>query len=131
MDRPRMLSPPNFMSCSQFRKVHVCKCLGTLCRRDFITIGSLSPPTRCFTAPSFSEMVLTVLLSLSATNKQLQGSSEARERPEGWAKPALWGYALFRFSSFPLPANRRQVPFFKSLEKTIHRWNQHSYMYLI
>lgn len=84
----------------------------------FITMGSLSPPTRCFTAPSFSETLLTVLLSLSATNRQLQGSSEARDRPEGWAKPALWGYALFRFSSFPLPANRRQVPSFNSLKKT-------------
>lgn len=83
---------------------------------SFFTMGSLSPPMRCFTAPSFRETVLTVLLSLSATNRQFQGSSEAKERPEGWAKPALWGYALFRFSSFPLPANRRQVPFFSSLK---------------
>lgn len=85
---------------------------------EVITSGSRSPPTRCFTAPSFSETIRTVLLSLSATKRQFQGSSEARERPEGWAKPALWGYALFRFSSFPLPANRRQVPFFKSLRES-------------
>ena len=49
----------------------------------FITVGSLSPPTRGLTAPSFSETALTVLLSLSATNRQLQGSSAARDRPEG------------------------------------------------
>lgn len=83
---------------------------------EVITNGSLSPPTRCFTAPSFREMVRTVLLSLSATKRQFHGSSEAREIPEGCAKPALCGYALFLFSSFPLPANRRQTPFFKSLK---------------
>lgn len=69
----------NFMNNSKSRELH----------SDFFTMGSRSPPTRCFTAPSLSEMVLTVLLSLSATKRQLQGSSEARARPEGWANPAL------------------------------------------
>lgn len=48
-----------------------------------LTIGSLSPPTSNLTAPSLSASVRTVLLSLSATYRQLQGSSGARARPEG------------------------------------------------
>lgn len=55
------------------------------------TVGSLSPPTSILTPPSFRAMVRTLLLSLSATNMQLHGSSGAKARPEGWAKPALWG----------------------------------------
>lgn len=82
-----------------------------------LTVGSLSPPTSNLTAPSFSASVRMVLLSLSATYRQLQGSSGARAKPEGCANPALWGQELFRFSSLPLPAQRRHVPALDSLFK--------------
>ena len=59
--------------------------------RQTLTRGSLSPPTSILTAPSFRASVRTVLLSLSATYRQLQGSSGAGARPDGWAKPALCG----------------------------------------
>lgn len=81
-----------------------------------LTRGSLSPPTTCLTAPSLRERLRMVLLSLSAMNRQFHGSSGAQVRPDGWARPALWGYALFLFSSFPLPAKRTHSPFLYSLQ---------------
>ncbi|TNN67697.1 hypothetical protein EYF80_022013 [Liparis tanakae] len=67
------------------------------------------------TAPSLRASVRMLLLSLSATYRQPHGSSGAAARPDGWAKPALWGYELFRFSSLPLPAHRKHVPALDSL----------------
>lgn len=81
-----------------------------------LTRGSLSPPTTCLTAPSIRERLRMVLLSLSAMKRQPQGSSGAEARPDGWARPALWGYALFLFSSFPLPAKRTHSPFLCPLQ---------------
>ena len=74
------------------------------------TIGSRSPPTSALTAPSLNEIILTVLLSLSAKNKQLRASSLAADIPDGWANAALCGYELFLFSSLPLPAYAMHVP---------------------
>lgn len=81
-----------------------------------LTMGSLSPPTTCLTPPSLRERLRMVLLSLSAMNRQLHGSSGAEVRPDGCARPALWGYALFLFSSFPLPAKRTHSPVLYSLQ---------------
>ena len=54
-------------------------------------MGSLSPPTMFLTAPSLRARLRTVLLSLSATKRQPQGSAGAGARPDGWAKAALCG----------------------------------------
>ena len=67
---------------SHFKTINLC----------FIhTVGSLSAPTRAFVPPVVISTVRTLLLSLSATNKQLNGFSTVRLMPEGCAKAALWG----------------------------------------
>lgn len=66
-----------------------------------VTLGSLSPPTTPDTFRSTRDMHRMVELSLSATNRLCMGSETAN--PDGWAKPARWGYRLLRFSSLPLP----------------------------
>lgn len=55
------------------------------------TMGSLSPPATCLTAPSFKATLLMVELSLSATNRNDPCSVCLRVRPEGWANAAFSG----------------------------------------
>jgi hypothetical protein len=56
-----------------------------------LTVGSLSPPTRAFTAPSFKDIMRILELSLSAMKRKLMLSKHAEARPDGWANPARWG----------------------------------------